>query len=370
MICTFFYTFTNEVHTFSSLDADCEESSIELRQTVSLIYDTLTVGSGTRDWSFRKLFGSGLSGPCPLATGSRIFVDITQNNTSFDFGLTPTPPEILHSMRGGSSSKLALYDLKKMHLVSMLNVAASYIGERVEQVNVPPVLYANRYVVGYGQEQGGIVTQLHNTHWQPLDVIYMENIPWFLPVYLHTLTARSGGRLLTPAKVHFVPGRERQRPYQLEVALRVPARSITTLSIKFDYIFLKWQEYPPDANHGFYVGGAVITASLPVARNYTGIPQDGSTILSSVNASRSSGYLLQLRTETLLVSLPTPDFSMPYNVICLACTVVALAFGPLHNITTKRLLMKDIEQRKGALSWIKSKFSRKAKTEDVKPKED
>jgi len=26
---------------------------------------------------------------------------------------------------------------------------------------------------------------------------------------------------------------------------------------------------------------------------------------------------------------------MPYNVICLTCTVVALAFGPLHNITTK-----------------------------------
>jgi hypothetical protein len=40
-------------------------------------------------------------------------------------------------------------------------------------------------------------------------------------------------------------------------------------------------------------------------------------------------------TEILLLSLPTPDFSMPYNVICLACTVAALAFGPLHNITTK-----------------------------------
>ena len=45
--------------------------------------------------------------------------------------------------------------------------------------------------------------------------------------------------------------------------------------------------------------------------------------------------LVQLYTESLLVNLPTPDFSMPYNVICLTCTVVALAFGPLHNITTK-----------------------------------
>ena len=45
--------------------------------------------------------------------------------------------------------------------------------------------------------------------------------------------------------------------------------------------------------------------------------------------------MVQLYTESLLVNLPTPDFSMPYNVICLSCTVVALAFGPLHNITTK-----------------------------------
>ena len=34
--------------------------------------------------------------------------------------------------------------------------------------------------------------------------------------------------------------------------------------------------------------------------------------------------LLQLYTEALLVNLPTPDFSMPYNVICLACTVSIL----------------------------------------------
>ena len=38
----------------------------------------------------------------------------------------------------------------------------------------------------------------------------------------------------------------------------------------------------------------------------------------------------------MIITLPTPDFSMPYNVICLVCTVVALAFGPIHNITTKR----------------------------------
>ena len=48
------------------------------------------------------------------------------------------------------------------------------------------------------------------------------------------------------------------------------------------------------------------------------------------------------RTNGAMISLPTPDFSMPYNVICLACTVVALAFGPLNNICTKELILKAI----------------------------
>lgn len=63
-----------------------------------------------------------------------------------------------------------------------------------------------------------------------------------------------------------------------------------------------------------------------------------STFFGTLNFPRSDAIhfeLVQLYTESLLVNLPTPDFSMPYNVICLTCTVVALAFGPLHNITTK-----------------------------------
>uniref|UniRef100_A0A2M3ZR44 Putative secreted peptide n=1 Tax=Anopheles braziliensis TaxID=58242 RepID=A0A2M3ZR44_9DIPT len=41
---------------------------------------------------------------------------------------------------------------------------------------------------------------------------------------------------------------------------------------------------------------------------------------------------------------------MPYNVICLACTVVALAFGPIHNISTKRITAKGKESGKTSLS--------------------
>ena len=79
-----------------------------------------------------------------------------------------------------------------------------------------------------------------------------------------------------------------------------------------------------------------------------------------------SPVLVQLYTESLLVNLPTPDFSMPYNVICLTCTVVALAFGPLHNITTKSLTIVEGENVPTGLigkikNFLKTKFGKKKK---------
>ena len=51
-------------------------------------------------------------------------------------------------------------------------------------------------------------------------------------------------------------------------------------------------------------------------------------------------------TEVLLVPLTTPDFSMPYNVITITCTVFALYFGSLLNVLRRRVgeeerLLKD-----------------------------
>lgn len=53
------------------------------------------------------------------------------------------------------------------------------------------------------------------------------------------------------------------------------------------------------------------------------------------------------------MTLSTPDFSMPYNVICLTCTVVALAFGPLHNITTKSLKLTPAPDKNAKLKRVK-----------------
>ncbi|OXU26388.1 hypothetical protein TSAR_013422 [Trichomalopsis sarcophagae] len=335
-------------------DEECMKLSLELKQTVSLVYDTVTFD--TEDWSTRKLFGIGLRGACPLATLSNVYVDLTNNGTTRVFKLAPEPSVTSLSFRGGQENKYAIYDVRSKTTEAALSIATVHTVQKSSGINYPSILYANRYIIGYGQEKGSLVTKLYNNHWQPLDIILLENVPWYLPLYLHSMRITRDGEEIQPLAQRYIPGKERKQPYYLELVLRLPPRSVTRFSVDIDYMFLKWQEYPPDANHGFYMGPAIITASLPIARNYTALPQDGHTITSIFNATRE-GYLVQLRTETLLISLPTPDFSMPYNVICLACTAVALAFGPLHNISTKRLVLKRIEKQ-GYLNSFMSKARR------------
>lgn len=328
--------------------------NLEMRQTVNLVFDKklLVVSPTTQhDWSIRKMFGQGLNGACVLAASSKIYVDIHDK----DYQLTPAHTETVISQRGGTTTEYAVYDIKKVSPRHMFNVAAVYKHAKDEgtrnmvAIISPPPLYAKRFLLGVGKERGRIVTKVTNTHWTTLNAILQENLPWYVPVYLHTLTLKviGSGQIIKPNAIKYIPGQLRERPSHLEIAFQCPSRATVELSIEFDYVFLKWLEYPPDANHGHYIGSAVLTAPLPTARNFTAIPIDGHLFSDSFNASRPAGYLIHLRTESLLISLPTPDFSMPYNVICLACTVVALAFGPIHNVSTKKLLYKEAVEGAG-----------------------
>ncbi|XP_076620311.1 phosphatidylinositol glycan anchor biosynthesis class T isoform X2 [Colletes latitarsis] len=288
-------------------NAICSNTSLELKQTVSLIYDTMV--DSLQDWSIRKFFGMGIKGACPLATLSNIYVDVSNNNTNEIYSLLPPPSAKITSLRGGQLNEIAVYDIRSHSAKGMFNIGVVHSTGFKASLNYPSILFANRYIIGYGQERGSLVTKLYNNYWKPFDIVLLENIPWYLPVYLHSVAITCGDKQIVPS---------------------------------------------------------IITALLPVARNYTALPLDGSTITSSFNAS-SDGYLVQLRTESLLISLPTPDFSMPYNVICLACTAVALAFGPLHNISTKRLVLKRIEKdsKKKFFSFLMEKIvkPKKAKQE-------
>ena len=190
----------------------------------------------------------------------------------------------------------------------------------------PPPLYAERSITGHGQERGGVQTLLTNPSLdKPVEFVYLESLPWFMKPYLHTLKVLLPGEgKQSPSiieDIYYRPSVDRNRGTQLEIRMVVPAASTVTLTYDFEKAILRYTEYPPDANRGFDVAPAVIRL-----------------ITSSSNSTGDSMYL---RTTSLLLPLPTPDFSMPYNVIILTSTVMALAFGSIFNLLVRRFVGAD-----------------------------
>jgi phosphatidylinositol glycan class T len=186
----------------------------------------------------------------------------------------------------------------------------------------PPLLYAERSINGHGQERGGVQTLLINP--SPVTVVefvYFESLPWFMKPFLHTLKVQvSNGTFKSSSiikDIYYRPSQDRKRGTQLEMRMIVPAATTVTLSYDFEKAILRYTEYPPDANRGFDVAPAVIRL---------------------ISQTAEPTYL---RTTSMLLPLPTPDFSMPYNVIILTSTVMALAFGSIFNILVRRFVGAD-----------------------------
>ncbi|OBA19312.1 Gpi16 subunit, GPI transamidase component [Metschnikowia bicuspidata var. bicuspidata NRRL YB-4993] len=181
--------------------------------------------------------------------------------------------------------------------------------------DVPPLL-VSRSLTGYSQDKGGMRINLKNPSISDsVEAVYFETLPWFMRIYLHTLTVHGKGEILSQ---FYIPAIDRKRPGHLELLVRIPPGEDVTFTYQFDKSLLLYAEYPPDANHGFAIAPAVVK------------------VLDALGKVR-----YESRSTSLLLTLPTPDFSMPYNVIILTCTVMALAFGTTFNLLTKKVVTEE-----------------------------
>ncbi|KAG7666038.1 GPI16 [[Candida] subhashii] len=194
-----------------------------------------------------------------------------------------------------------------------------------------PPLYVSRSLTGYSLDQGGLRVSFSNpSTTESVKFIYSESVPWFMRLYLHTLDlsvseikgisqhVSKQDHSLYIKSTYYRPAMDRHRPNHMELTIVIPANSTLTMTYQFDKSLLLYREYPPDANHGFDVEPGVIS------------------ILDEQDQE-----VYQFRTTSLLLTLPTPDFSMPYNVIILTCTVLSLAFGIVFNLLTKRVVTEE-----------------------------
>ena len=326
-------------------------------QTASIVFNPPAMLEGKQRWSIIKLFGSSLKEECKIATKCQIFIDITHNDTSNPYTLTPTPEKTIKKKVLDETRIFAAYDVKRIlgnnkNLnISRFNIASTSKKEHEYQTLVSPPISASRFITGYGLTSGGITCRIENNSGEKFRIVYLDIIPWYLRMYLHTLKVQNDKEVnLNYEKLFYKPAKDRNQPHHLEIILNLPSHSITTISYQFDRAFLKWTEYPPDVNHGVYAVSSIITFQLKQARNIT--------VLPTVTLDLTKDYLVRLRTESLLVSLATPDFSMPYDVICLVSTLVSLAFGPIHNLTTKVARLASSEQKESLMHRLKRLIKR------------
>ncbi|KAF2194033.1 GPI transamidase component GPI16 precursor [Zopfia rhizophila CBS 207.26] len=281
--------------------------------------------SAEPSWNLTEIFGRPMKGACPLtdeeSEGSKtVCINVppertVQVNTTGPYVETKQADDTVrcYKLPTGVDFDLLLPE-------QQMNTALVF---------PQPPLFAARSINGHGQERGSVQAVIRNPSLtEAVEFVYLESLPWFMKPYLHTLRARLSTSPGNPIKeTYYRPAVDRHRGTHLELRMSIPPDSTLTLTYDFDKAILRYTEYPPDANRGFDVAPAVIR-------------------LISHHSSAKSG--IYLRTTSLLLPLPTPDFSMPYNVIILTSTVMALGFGNIFNLLVRRFVGADEVQTMGA----------------------
>lgn len=309
--------------------------------------------SNGQSWTIAEIFGRPIQGSC-LAEDSQ--------GNPIDSVYVHVPNEREMYINAGNETKHPSGTSRSFTFPKSepFEMVLSHIGPQSFNNHSTPPLYASRSFTGHGQERGGVQTLLTNpSSTSPISFIYFETLPWFMKPYLHTLTVRlSNSSVPNPhliKETFYRPALDRRRGTQLELLITIPAASTVILTYDFDKAILRYTEYPPDANRGFDVAPAIIRLLPPFGD-------------ASEQRFQASVYI---RTSSLLLPIPTPDFSMPYNVIILTSTVMALAFGMIFNLLVRRFVGADEVERwdaaalkgriRGRLMALRSRFSKGGK---------
>ncbi|KAK3711468.1 Subunit of the glycosylphosphatidylinositol transamidase complex-like protein [Vermiconidia calcicola] len=285
---------------------------------------------GEMGWSLSSVFGRPIRGSCALGGGEEeegfdITLKVPSERTVEVISETAIPQSTSSGSRAYRLPKDANFDLDLPHQALESSSSGAFALEQ-------PPLYASRQLTGHGAERGGMHTLLRNPHPYAQRIVYLESLPWFLRPYMHTLElSGAGGKM---EKMFYTPLLDRQRGTHLELLIEIQPRSTVEITYDFEKAILRYTEYPPDANRGFDIPAAVIRV-LP----------------NNATQDQGQGRDYYLRTTSLLLPLPTPDFSMPYNVIILTSTVIALGFGSIFNLLVRSFVLVE-EVPVGALAGV------------------
>ena len=189
----------------------------------------------------------------------------------------------------------------------------------------PPAIRIERAATGTGQRHGGTVATLYAhaspSCKHPVKVHYLEVFPAFVRVYASSVRVNVNGERVNDLNLlqmlTYTPrgGEGGNNPAAAEITFDIPCGGNATISTQFENEFLHISSFPPDANRGLDIPPAMVAYA------------------ASVGSFSPTAFTF---SDGLLIDTPLPDFSMPYNVVTLTCTVVAFFFGSLFNLLVRR----------------------------------
>ncbi|KAK5819288.1 GPI transamidase component PIG-T [Gossypium arboreum] len=329
-------------------------------------------------WSLSSIFGKRISGRCVLAENSNVYFLLDRGlvaelehihkenvlisekfwtNPSFELSAKPDRIFIEESrLLSKNASVLYKFEIEKYSESEPFDLGLFWKTPVVWLCQQAP-LHASRFLMGSGNERGAIAISLKSTQSSEafmgsnsnderceLRVDVFQVVPWYVKVYFHSLQVFVDQQPKAVSdiieKIHVSPSKDKVSPGVMELVLTLPCSvSSAVLTIEFDKGFLHIDEYPPDANQGFDIPSAIV--SFPNFHARMVFLENDSLNKSPLLSKFQEKSPVMSYTEVLLVPLTTPDFSMPYNVITITCTVFALYFGSLLNALRRRVAEEE-----------------------------
>ena len=292
-------------------------------------------------WGELSLSSSPASDPSSASDGA-VFVSRAPNHI-----LTPKGRGGSSSGGGGSSSSSMTweYDASTQgHAPLSLQYSPSaqrtklLLQNSMSSSTASEGLDIQRSLTGSGRYLGGLKTRIKVSASAKgiVRLSYLDVVPWYLRTYVHNVKVVLDGDTIVKGAWRsdvptarralndftFVPSKARGAPGTMSAEMTLEPGQDVVFTIQFELAFLQFEEFPPDANRGFDVPGAIVQVESEKA--------DGGRVA-----------LTRIYTESLMIEMPYPDFSMPYNVITLTSTLLAFIAGTMLNLLGRKKTLFD-----------------------------
>ena len=205
--------------------------------------------------------------------------------------------------------------------------------------NVPNPVNIRRTLTGTGRVKGGLITEITNIGKDAVNIQYLDILPWYLQLYTHTLkvtwneniVANGAWRAMNFTSNFQVRPTYREGPFStMECTLLMAPGDVLRVEIQFLLVFLQFEQFPPDANRGFDIPSAIIQVGQRKVEKKQKKKKKGD------RDETTTTTFTTMYTSSLMIEMPYPDFSMPYNVITLTSTLMAFVGGTVLNMLSRK----------------------------------